>query len=202
MKSFNDVEMYRGNVFLLFFLVSFIFLIISIIFLKEYINVYFLLLLELLIIFILYLKNKNKFFYKVNFKIFENKFSYDDGEIIFDEIKSYKVEYIQGATLNLKLKSGKIINLSSNDNFCNAENFKNFCKSLDKRLKNYEGSIVRKKSFLETKYALYFVYLMTFVFLLIILTSIFTEKKIKIATLGLIIMSLATLWGAILERKK
>lgn len=202
MKSFNNVEMFRGKSFLLFFLLSFIFLIVSIIFLKEYVNVYFLLLLGLLIIFILYLKNKNKFFYKLNFKIFENKFSYDENDIIFNEIESYKVEYMRGATLNLKLKSGKKINFSSNDNFCNAENFIFFCKSLDKRLKNYEGSIIRKKSFLETKFGLYFVYLLTFAFLLIILMSIFTEKKINIATLGLIIISISALWGAILERKK
>ena len=201
MKSFNNVEMFRGNIFFLFFLISFIFFIVSIVFLKDYFNKYFLILLDLLIILILYLKYKKRFFYRVNFKIFGNKFSYNEDEVLYEEIKSYRIDYMGGATLNLKLKSGEKVNLSSNNHFCKTENFVNFCKALDKRLMHFEG-IVRKKSFTETRFGLYFVYLMTFAFLIIILMSIFTEKKIKIATLGLIITSLATLWGAIIKRKK
>lgn len=153
-------------------------------------------------VFIFYKSLKNRFVSISDFRIDNEKIDFGNRIVNFEDILHYRTEFINGAVLNIKLKSGKKINLSSNNYICKTAIFENFCKSLERRIDSLENlNIERKKSSYESKAFFYFTVIFTIIAISSILYSIFSEKKIKIQTLGLILLGLSTMWTGILNRR-
>ena len=117
---------------------------------------------------------KNKIIKKSDFNIYENQIEWKDNKVEFENIKSYKIHWMKGAGLKMKLKNGKTIRLSANSNFHNSKQFVLFCKKLDSILRNYKnGMIERKKSFYETKFGYYFIIIILILSTLTFILSFF-----------------------------
>ncbi|WP_027381898.1 hypothetical protein [Epilithonimonas caeni] len=157
---------------------------------------------SLLSAFIFYKSLKHKFVSISDFRLDDEKIDFGNRIIKLEDILHYRTEFINGAVLNIKLKSGKRINLSSNSYICKTIVFENFCESLEKRIDSLENlNIKRKKSAYESKAYFYFTIVFTIIAIVAFLFSIFSEKKMKFQTLGLILLGLSTMWAGILNRK-
>ena len=201
-SKFENVEYFQSNkALLLVFSCILIFIIIFALLIKI-LNPIFVISLSALGTFIFYKSCKNKFTSVSDFQIDNEKIEFGNKIIRFEDILNYKTEFINGAVLNIRLKSGKRINLSSNNYLSKTILFENFCESLERRIDSLEDlNIERRKSTYESKTFFYFTVAMTIVAIGSFLFSIFSEKKMKIQTLGLILMGLSTMWAGILTRK-
>ncbi len=141
---------------------------------------------------------------KSDFIIFKDKFEYQNKKTIyFENIKSFKINYISGASLRINFNNRQRLNISSNNNFCDSQNFEFFCKNLEQHLLEYKKTnIIKRSSFLETKVGYYFIVIITVITVSAILFSFFTEKKMNLVTFGMIISSFGTIWIAFLKNKK
>jgi hypothetical protein len=140
---------------------------------------------------------KKKLVKKSSFVLLDDKVKCNNALIHFDEIKSFKMHFMKGAGLQLNLKNGDTIRFSSNDNFCNSDKFVEFCLTLNKQLSKYnDGVIVKKKSFMETKWGYYTLISMAILVVGIFIHSIITGKELRIGAFGLMIVSLSTLWSS------
>lgn len=202
MSKFENVEYFESNkALLLVFSCILIFIIIFALLIKI-LNPIFVISLSALGTFIFYKSWKNKFISVSDFRIDNEKIEFGNKTIRFEDILNYKTEFINGAVLNIRLKSGKKVSLSSNNYLSNTILFENFCKSLERRIDSLpDFNIERRKSTYESKAFFYFAVLLTLVAIGSFLFSIFSEKKMKIQTLGLILFSLSTMWVGILTRK-
>lgn len=151
--------------------------------------------------FIIYKKN---FLVKTSdFELSSNKLEWNNKSIDFKNLEYYKIHWLKGAGIKFKLKNGKTLRISSNENFCDSEKFVNLCHKIDYKLLNFnEGQIVKKKSFFETKNGYYFAITITSLAVLAILFRLLTKGEFKIGSLGLILFSLATIWSGVKWKKK
>lgn len=201
-SKFENVEYFEPSKTLLFVLVCILIFAILFFILIKVLNPIFVFSISLLSAFIFYKSLKHKFVFISNFQIDNEKIDFGNRIIKFEDILYYKTEFINGAVLNVKLKSRKRINLSSNNYICKTSIFENFCKSLERRIDSLENlNIERKKSAYESNVYFYFTIIFTVIAIGAVLFSIFSEKKMKFQTLGLILLGLSTMWAGILNRR-
>lgn len=201
-SKFENVEYCESNKAL--YLVLSCILIFGILFLIliKVLNPIFVFSISFLSAFIFYKSLKHRFVSISDFRIDDEKIDFGNRIVKFEDILHYRTEFINGAVLNIKLKSGKRINLSSNNHICKTSIFENFCKSLERRINALENlNIERKRSAYESKVYFYFTVVFTIIAISAILFSIFSGKKMKFQTLGLILLGLSTMWTGILNRK-
>ncbi|HEY9169415.1 MAG TPA: hypothetical protein VIN72_08005 [Lutibacter sp.] len=141
---------------------------------------------------------KKKLIRKTDFKITSSKLEFEKTKIEFDLIKEYKIRWMRGAELKFNLKNGETIRLSSNDTICNSDKFVRLCQEIDSKLSKYnKNSIVRKKSFLETKYGYYFAIFMTVLFVIITIYKFVIKDDNNSMNILLIIVTLGTIWSGV-----
>ena len=147
---------------------------------------------------------KKKFIVKFSdFELTSNKLEWNNKIVDFKNLEYYKIHWMKGAGIKFKLKNGKTIRISSNDNFCNSEQFVNLCHNIDSKLLNYnKGQIIRKKSFFETKQGYYFAVIMTVLFVIVIAYKSFTDEKINIQNFAMILVSLGIIWSGVKWKRK
>jgi hypothetical protein len=147
---------------------------------------------------------KNKFIVKVSdFELTLNKLEWNKKSVDFKNLEYYKIHWMLGAGIKFKLKNGKTLRISSNDNFCNSEQFVNLCHNIDSKLLKFNnGQIIRKKSFFETKQGYYYAVIMTILFVIGTVYKLFTDEKINIQNFALILVSLRIIWSGVKWKRK
>ena len=147
---------------------------------------------------------KKNYIVKVSdFELSSNKLKWKNKNIDFNNIEYYKIHWLKGAGIKFKLKNGKTLRISSNDNFCDSGKFVNLCHKIDSKLLSFnKGQIVKRKSFGETKIGYYFAITITCLAILAIVFKLLTKGELKIGGLGLILFSLATMWSGIKWKRK
>ena len=205
MRKFKNVE-YTNPFELLFLLVSTIAVFSGILYLLNRILDFGLVkgILAIIIAGIYFFFYKKNFLVKVSdFELSSNKLEWNNKSIDFKNLEYYKIHWLKGAGIKFKLKNGKTLRISSNDNFCDSKKFVNLCHKIDSKLLNFnEGQIVKKNSFFETKKGYNFAITITSLAVLVILYRLLTKGEFKIGSLGLILISLATIWSAVKWKKK
>jgi len=145
-----------------------------------------------------YIWAKKKIIFKSDFKLTHKKLEWDNEELDFNKVQSYKIHWIQGADINFKLKNGKHIKISANDNFCDAKEFVGLCRDIDHLLQEkYSNKITRKNTFYETRYGYYFTVIMTILVIFLTIYKIIMNQEISSQKLYLIIFSLGIVWSGV-----
>ena len=205
MRKFEKVK-YTKPFELFFLIVSTITLFIGTIFiLNRLISTGFLkFILALSIAVIYFLLIKIYFIVKeTDFELPENQLKWDNESIEFENIEYYKIHWLKGAGIKFKLKNGKVVRLSSNENFCDSEKFVNLCHKIDNNLRKFnDNKILRKNSFFETKNGYYIAIIMSFLVVLAIVFKIITKGELNIGNLGIILFSLGTIWSGVTWKRK
>ena len=200
MRKFKNVE-YTNPFELLFLFGSTLGVFLGILFLLNRIIDFslFVAILAIITAVIYFIFLKKKFIVKTSdFELTSDKLKWNNKKIDFKDLQYYKIHWLTGAGIKFKLKNGKVIRVSSNDNFCNSENFVNLCIKIDSKLLNYNnGKIVRKKSFFETRQGYYFAAIMTILIVIITVYKLLTDKKVNIQNFSLILISLGTICSGI-----
>jgi len=138
-----------------------------------------------------------------DFELTKNQLKWENKTIDFANIDYYKIHWLKGAGIKFKLKDGKVIRISSNENFCDTEKFVDLCHKIENNLSQFnENSIVRKQSFFETRNGYYFAIVMSCVAFFAIVCKFFTKDEVNIASLGLILISLGTIWSGVKWKRK
>lgn len=146
---------------------------------------------------------KNYFIIKeMDFVLTNNQLKWGKEFIDFENIEYYKFHWQKGAGIKFKLKNGKVVRLSANENFCNPDNFVMMCSKIVSKLKRFRPEIIRKYSFFETKKGFYFALIMTILSVLAVIFKLFSEGEFKIGVFGFILSSLATIWLGVKWKKK
>ena len=121
---------------------------------------------------------------EADFELSANQLKWDNENIEFENIEYYKIHWLKGAGIKFKLKNGKVVRISSNENFCDSGNFVNLCHKIEAQLKNFnENKLLRKHSFFETKNGYYFAILMSFLAVLAVVFKIFSKNELNITSL-------------------
>ena len=205
MRKFEKVK-YTKPFELFFLIVSTITLFIGTIFiLNRLISTGFLkFILALSIAVIYFLLIKIYFIVKeTDFELTENQLKWDNESIEFENIEYYKIHWLKGAGIKFKLKNGKVVRLSSNENFCDSEKFVNLCHKIDNNLRKFnDNKILRKNSFFETKNGYYIAIIISFLVVLAIVFKIITKGELNIGNLGIILFSLGTIWSGVTWKRK
>jgi len=205
MQKFEKVK-YTKPIELLFLMVSTITLLIgALFFLNSFISIVYLKFLLALPIAMVYF-NLIKIHFVVkeaDFELSANQLKWDNEIIEFENIEYYKIHWLKGAGIKFKLKNGKVVRISSNENFCDSGNFVNLCHKIEAHLKNFnENKLLRKHSFFETKNGYYFAILMSFLAVLAVVFKVFFKNELNISSLGLIIFSLGIIWSGVTWKRK
>ena len=147
---------------------------------------------------------KKKFIVIISdFELKSNQLEWDNKNVNFNDLEYYKIHWIKGAGIKFKFKNGKTLQISSNDNFCDSEQFVNLCQNIDSKLLNYNnGQIERKKSFFESKQGYYFAVIMSMLFVIGTIYKSLTDKKINIGNFALILVSLGIIWSGVKWKRK
>ena len=200
MKKYEDVE-YTSPFELLFLLISTVAVFSAIVFAFNRIVSFGLLkvILALVLAGIYFYILKKKFIVKISdFELKSNQLKWDNKNIDFSDLEYYKIHWMKGAGIKFKFKNGKTLRISSNDNFCNSEQFVNLCQDIDSKLLKYNnGQIERKKSFFESKQGYYFAVIMSTLFVVGAIYKSFSDEKINIGNLALILVSLGIVWSGV-----
>ena len=124
---------------------------------------------------------KKKLVRKTDFKSLSNKLKFGNVEIKFESVKEYKIRWMNGAELQLFLKNGKKVRLSSNDRICNSEKYVTICQDIDMKLSKYNnGSVIKRKSFFETKNGYYYALVLTILTVFIVLYKFIIFQKLDV----------------------
>jgi hypothetical protein len=205
MRKYQNVE-YTSPFELLFLLVSTVAVFSAIVFVLNRIVSFGLLKGTLAFVFagIYFYILKRKFIVKVSdFELKSNQLKWDNKNIDFKDIECYKIHWMKGAGIKFKFKNGKTLRISSNDNFCNSEQFVNLCQDIDSKLLKYNnGQIERKKSFFESKQGYYFAVIISTLFVVGAIYKSFSDEKINIGNLALILVSLGIVWSGVKWKRK
>lgn len=205
MKKYENVE-YTSPFELLFLLVSTVAVFSAIVFLLNRIVSFGLLkgILALVLAGIYFYILKKKFIVKISdFELKSNQLKWDNKNIDFSDLEYYKIHWMKGAGIKFKFKNGKTLRISSNDNFCNSEQFVNLCQDIDSKLLKYNnGQIERKKSFFESKQGYYFAVIISILFVVGAIYKSFSDEKINVGNLALILVSLGIVWSGVKWKRK
>lgn len=140
---------------------------------------------------------------ETDFELTKNQLKWDNKSIEFENVEYYKIHWLKGAGIKFKLKNGKVVRLSSNENFCDSEKFVNLCHKINNNLRKfYDNKILRKNSFFETKNGYYFAIIMSFLVVLAIVFKVITKGELNIGNLGIILFSLGTIWSGVTWKRK
>ena len=147
---------------------------------------------------------KKKFIVKISdFELKSNQLEWDNKNVNFNDLEYYKIHWIKGAGIKFKFKNGKTLRISSNDNFCNSEQFVNLCQNIDSKLLKYnKGQIERKRSFFESKQGYYFAVIISILCVIGTIYKSLTDKKINIENFTLILVSLGIIWNGVKWKRK
>lgn len=147
---------------------------------------------------------KKKFIVKISdFELKSNQLEWDNKNVNFNDLEYYKIHWIKGAGIKFKFKNGNTLRISSNDNFCNSEQFVNLCQNIDSKLLKYnKGQIERKRSFFESKQGYYFAVIMSILCVIGTIYKSLTDKKINIENFALILVSLGIIWSGVKRKRK
>ena len=147
---------------------------------------------------------KKKFIVKVSdFELTSNKLEWNNKSVDFKNLEYYKIHWMKGAGIKFKLKNGKTLRISSNDNFCDSEPFVNLCHNIDSKLLNFNnGQIIRKKSFFESKQGFYFAVILSVLFVIGTIYKSFTDEKFNFGNIALILVSLGIIWSGVKWKRK
>lgn len=147
---------------------------------------------------------KKKFIVKISdFELKSNQLEWDNKNVNFNDLEYYKIHWIKGAGIKFKFKNGNTLRISSNDNFCNSEQFVNLCQNIDSKLLKYnKGKIERKRSFFESKQGYYFAVIMSILCVIGTIYKSLTDKKINIENFALILVSLGIIWSGVKWKRK
>jgi len=142
---------------------------------------------------------KKKFVVKISdFELTSKQLEWNNKNVDFKNLEYYKIHWMKGAGIKFKLKNGKTVRLSSNDNFCNSEKFVNLCHNIDSKLLKYNnGQIERKKSFFESKKGYYFAVIISILFVIGTIYKSFTDEKFNFGNFALILVSLGIIWSGV-----
>lgn len=204
MKRFENVE--HTNPFeLLFLLLSTIAVFLVVILLQNrLVDIGFLkFVLALIIAGFYFIYFKRKFIVKkTDFELTSDKLKWNSKSLDFNSIEYYKIHWMRGAGIKFRLKNGKTVRLSSNDNFCDSRDFVMLCETIDSKLINYDsGRIERKQSFFETKWGFYTAILFTTLFIIITLYRLHNNLEFNKVNIVLIVFNLGTIWTGVRLRK-
>lgn len=133
---------------------------------------------------------------KTELRLSKNEIVLGDKSLKLEDISVYKTHKMRGAGLKLKMTNGKTFRLSSNDNFCNSDEFARFVYDFENEVIGKPG-IRQVKSFGQTKFGLYFAISST---ILAIVIS-FQVDDLEFSRLAMVLVALTTLWSGI-EIKK
>ena len=79
----------------------------------------------------------------------------------------------------------------------------NLCQDIDSKLLKYNnGQIERKKSFFESKQGYYFAVIISTLFVVGAIYKSFSDEKINIGNLALILVSLGIVWSGVKWKRK
>ncbi|WP_370227502.1 hypothetical protein [Mesoflavibacter sp.] len=147
---------------------------------------------------------KKNFIVKISdFELKSNQLEWDNKNVNFNDLEYYKIHWIKGAGIKFKFKNGNTLRISSNDNFCNSEQFVNLCQNIDSKLLKYnKGQIERKRSFFESKQGYYFAVIMSILCVIGTIYKSLTDKKINIENFALILVSLGIIWSGVKRKRK
>ena len=147
---------------------------------------------------------KKKFIVKISdFELKSNQLEWDNKNVNFNDLEYYKIHWIKGAGIKFKFKNGNTLRISSNENFCNSEQFVNLCQNIDSKLLKYnKGQIERKRSFFESKQGYYFAVIMSILCVIGTIYKSLTDKKINIENFALILVSLGIIWSGVKRKRK
>lgn len=147
---------------------------------------------------------KKKFIVKISdFELKSNQLEWDNKNVNFNDLEYYKIHWIKGAGIKFKFKNGNTLRISSNDNFCNSEQFVNLCQNIDSKLLKYnKGKIERKRSFFESKQGYYFAVIISILCVIGTIYKSLTDKKINIENFVLILVSLGIIWSGVKWKRK
>lgn len=205
MRKYENVE-YTSPFELLFLLVSTVAVFSAIVLLLNRIVSFGLLkgILALVLAGIYFYILKKKFIVKISdFELKSNQLEWDNKNIDFSDLEYYKIHWMKGAGIKFKFKNGKTLRISSNNNFCNSEQFVNLCQDIDSKLLKYNnGQIERKKSFFESKQGYYFAVIISTLFVVGAIYKSFSDEKINIGNLVLILVSLGIVWSGVKWKRK
>ncbi|NMM50658.1 hypothetical protein [Marinigracilibium pacificum] len=199
MKQFNNVEYSKPielfglliSTFILFFLLLRAFSI----FLSDSI---FSLIISLSGSIIFYILLKKRIIKKADFLVSNKSLKWNNNEIEYSKILWYRINWMKGASIKLKLVDGSVFRLSANSTFINSEDFIKLAQHLDKKLITYgDEKIIRKNSFGESKSGFIIMISLTIILIGLTIFKITNDKEFNISNIGLIIISLSTLWSGI-----
>ncbi|ARN78743.1 hypothetical protein BST97_12480 [Nonlabens spongiae] len=127
----------------------------------------------------------------------KNKIEIDNKAFYYDDFTSYKTHRFSGVSLKLKLKSGKTLPLTCNDNFCDSLPLSKFVDDFEKRATDHPH-IKKIKSFGERKIGLYISIVLTvLLFLSLGYQLIYNEEMTLSSLFSLLLVSLTALWSGI-----
>ncbi len=134
-------------------------------------------------------------------RLCKNEIVIGGNPIYFKHILNYKAHRAKGAGLKLRMKDGKILWLSSNDNFCDAGEFVRFVNDFEIRVSRIP-EIIKVKSFGETKWGLYLAVSSTALLTVVIFLLPTRGEHFEFSIIGMLLVSLTTLWSGIEIRKR
>lgn len=137
---------------------------------------------------------KKRIITRATFKLNHNRFFVDDRFFDFDEVHYYKTHRMKGAGLTIKLKNGRKIRFSANDNFCNTEEFVAFVNEFEV-IALEKWKITKKRTFGESKFGLFFAIISTLVLIYITIYKIHYGESFELSNIGLMILALSTVWS-------
>jgi hypothetical protein len=205
MRKYENVE-YTNQFELLFLLLSTVAVFSGIIFVLNRIMSFGLLkgILAFVLAGIYFYILKKKFIVKVSdFELTPNQLEWNNKNVDFKNLEYYKIHWMKGAGIKFKLKNGKTVRLSSNENFCNSEKFVNLCHNIDSKLLKYNnGKIERKKTFFESKQGYYFAVIISILFVIGTIYKTFMDEKLNYGNFALILVSLGIVWSGVKWKRK
>ncbi len=205
MRKYENVE-YTNPFELLFLLGSTVAVFFGIIFVLNRIMNFGLLkgILAILLAGVYFMILKKRFIVKKSdFELKSNQLEWDNKNVDFKDLEYYKIHWMKGAGIKFKLKNGKTLRISSNDNFCNSEQFVYLCHNIDSKLSKYNnGQIERKKSFFESKQGYYFAVIISVLFGIGTIYKSFTDEKFNFGNFALILVSLGIVWSGVKWKRK
>jgi hypothetical protein len=147
---------------------------------------------------------KKNFIVKVSsFELTSNKLNWNHKSVDFNNIIYYRIHWMKGAGIKFKLKNGKTVRISSNDNFCNSKKFVHLSREIDAKLLRFNNKqILKKKSFFETKKVYYFAIVMSVLFVTGTIYKLFTGDTFNTGNAASILICLGIIWSGVRWKRK
>ncbi|WP_299683645.1 hypothetical protein [uncultured Dokdonia sp.] len=147
---------------------------------------------------------KKRYIIKVtDFTLTPKKLTWNQKQIDFSNLKSYKIHWMKGAGITFKLKNGKTVRISANQNFCDSGKFIMLCRHIDSELSKHKNNhIIRKKSFFETKLGYYYAVIITVLVVVGVIYKMLTKNEFNYIGVVLLIICLATIWSGVRWKRK